>query len=162
MKIFHYSFFSKLLYWYVNYIVSVFLLVHLGYLISLSKGYGFVFPAIIYGVIIYLLNRNYIKRYSLFPRIIELNNEKITARSFLKGNDKEIRISEIYSITGNIFAGNMTKPLIIKSENGEFEIGIHSGIKNYDELIKILLSNVRTDLYKELLDKLNNKKASKK
>lgn len=160
MKSFFYSSWHKIIYWFANYIVTFLLFLHSIYLLLFESIEKTIYLVVIYFIIIYLINRNYFNRYHLFPTIIETDNEFIIAKKYWKGKDRKILIKDIENITGNVFDFNPNKPLYIKIKDSEEHIGIYSGIKDFENLFKIILSNINANLYKSLIDKLTNKKAS--
>jgi hypothetical protein len=159
MKSFFYSSWHKIIYWFANYIVTFLLFLHSIYLLFFENIEKTIYFFVIYSIIIYLINRNYFKRYRLFPTIIETDNEFLIAKRYWKGENRKILIKDIENITGNVFDFNPNKPLYIKIANSEEVIGIYSGIKDFENLFKIILSNINASLYKELIDKLTRKKA---
>lgn len=69
-------------------------------------------------------------------------------------NNRKVKIkhSEIIEISGGIFAGRSYTPLYIQTENEK--IGISPHLKNYNELLKIILTNVTKEVYMKLLSKV--------
>ena len=159
MTSFFYTTWHKLIYWFANFIITFLLLIHSIYLLIFENLNRAIYLYAIYIIVVYLINRNYFKRYKLFPTIIETDNEFLIAKRFWNGKDRKILIRDIKSITGNVFDFNPNKPLYIKTESDEEIIGIHSGLKDFEKLFKIILSNINSSLYKELIEKLTNKKA---
>ncbi|MBK7105765.1 MAG: hypothetical protein IPH62_10820 [Ignavibacteriae bacterium] len=93
--------------------------------------------------------------YKTFPFKIEINNEEMICSDFVLNNRKvTIKHSDIMDITGGIFSGRTYKPLQVITN--ETKIGISPHLKNYNELLKIILTNVTKKLYLKLLDDIKS------
>lgn len=159
MEKYNYSLFQKILYWHSNIIISLVLLVHLAVvLLSMNPGIKIVFPVIIYSIIIYLINRAFIRRYKLFPSEVIIENNKVKFEKFIRNSDTEIYIDEIDNIEGNIFARSAVKPLYIEVKKKNLRVGIFPSIDNFDILLRKLLENIKQPLYDELIEKLKKTK----
>jgi hypothetical protein len=152
MKTFLYSFLPRFIYKYGIVPANLILLFYLlGSALGLRNDWLFIFPLLISVVMLYALNKFYLKIFKSFPFRIDVDNEKIVCSGFVKNNRKiEIQHSEITKITGSIFSGRTYLPLYIFTENSN--IGISPHIKGYNELLKIILTNVKKELYEALLD----------
>jgi hypothetical protein len=114
----------------------------------------YVFPFLLNLFIIIAMNRYYLKSYKLFPFKIEINNEKmICSDYFNKSKVHEIRIADIDLIEGGILSGNQSKPIMIHDSVNDVMVGISVHIKNYNKLVTIILSNVKKDVYDNVLSK---------
>jgi len=163
MKTYKYSLFSKLIYRYGNIPVTILLLIYLAIsIIGLFSYWYYIFFTLINLLLLFSLNRYYIKTYKLFPFEITADNEKITCTNFLLSNRKiELRIEDIDKLTGGIFSDYPTRPVYIHDSKQNITIGIYTNVGKFSELLKIILQNIREDLYKDLLGKigaLRNKK----
>lgn len=154
MQLFKYSFLVRFIYRYANIPASLILLFYLfasGF--GLTTDWKFIFPLIITIILIYVLNKFYIKIYKNFPFRIEIDNSKMICSDFVINNRKiEILHSDITEIKGGIFSGRVYMPLFIKTEKAN--IGISPHIKNYNKLLTIILTNIQKELYTSLLEEI--------
>lgn len=156
MVTFKYTFFSRIFYRYSVIPVNLLLLFYIFIsLISISSDWKLVFPLLIKIILLYIFNRFYFKMYKTFPFKIEINNEEMICSDFVLNNRKvTIKHSDIMDITGGIFSGRTYKPLQVITN--ETKIGISPHLKNYNELLKIILTNVTKKLYLKLLDDIKS------
>ena len=164
MVIFQYSLISKFIFRYANIPLTIFLLLYLvsSFLYMFQKWY-FVFPFLLNLLIIIALNRYYLRSYKLFPYKIEINNEKMICSDYLKKSKvHEILLRDIDSIEGGSLSGTPAKPIYINSYSNNVVIGISTHMKNYNKLITIILSNVKQEVYNEVLDKASEISESNK
>ena len=152
MQIFKYSFFVKFIYKYANIPASIILLFYLlASVLAIETDWKFIFPLIITIILIYVLNRFYLKIYKTFPFSIEVDNSKMICSDFVIRNRKvEIKHSDIIKIKGGIFSGRAYMPLYVTT-NSQY-IGISPHIKDYNKLLTIILTNISKELYASLLD----------
>jgi uncharacterized protein YegP (UPF0339 family) len=152
MITFRYTFLPRLLYRYSVIPVNLLLLFYLFVsILVIERDWKFIFPLLINVIILYILNRFYLKMYKSFPFQIKANNEEIICSDFVfKKKSFAIRHIDIVEIKGGIFSGRMFAPLYISTK--DITIGISQHIKNYNELLKIILSNIPSKLYVELLE----------
>ncbi len=152
MKTFKYKTISKLFYKYGVIPANLILLFYLiGSIIGFTGNWLFVIPLFISGIMIYVLNKFYIKIYKSFPFKIDINNEKLICSDFMiKNKVVEIQHSEITKISGSIFSGRTYLPLNITTKDEE--IGISPHIKDYNDLLKVILTNIPKELYESLLN----------
>lgn len=168
MQLFKYSFIVKIIYRYANIPVSLILFFYL-----LASGFGittdwkFIFPLVITIILIYVLNKFYIKIYKTFPFKIEIDNSKMICSDFIiKNRNLEILHSDINEIKGGIFSGRVYMPLYIRTDKAT--VGISPHIKDYNKLLTLILTNIPKDLYTSLLEEIkkiaidNTPKANKK
>ena len=152
MKTFKYSFIARLVYRYANIPANLILLFYLLIsILNISRDWKFIFPLVITIILIYVLNRFYIRIYRTFPFRIEINNSKMICSDFVIGNRIiEIQHSDVVKIGGGIFSGRAYMPLYITTEN--LTIGISPHLKDYNKLLTIILTNVPKELYTSLLE----------
>ncbi len=157
MKPYKYSFFSKLIYRYGNIPVTILLLIYLAIsIIGLFSYWYYIFFTLINLTLLFSLNKYYIKTYKLFPFAISADNEKIICTNFLFSKRKiELRIEDIDKLTGGIFSGYPTRPVYIHDLKQNITIGLYANVGKFPELLKIILQNVKDDLYKDLVGKIN-------
>ncbi|MFA8342106.1 MAG: hypothetical protein ACEPO8_03955 [Rhodothermaceae bacterium] len=152
-----------LLYKYGNFPVTLLLVIHAVYiLLGIAQNTFMIFPLLIYIILLYLVNRHYLKTYKMFPFTIDIDNEKMICSDFMMGEKVEIMLSKISKIEGSIFGGNPVKPLYVFDEENGTKIGIYSSMKDFDKLLTIILSNVKKELYEELVEKVKAPKAKRK
>lgn len=156
MTTFRYSFFSRFIYRYSNFIATLLLLFHA--LVSLSAlwiDWVNVIPLAINLVILYLLNRFFFNVYKYFPFKIEINNEKIICSDFfIRDRTIEIKLSEIDKIEGGVFSTKPTTPLYIYVSDKNIKLGFLQHITNFNKLLTVILSNINSKLYHELMDRI--------
>lgn len=164
MKTFTYSAFAKLFYRYANIPITLLLLLSLlTALGGLYTSWIYIFPTVIDLIIIYVINRYYIKSYKRFPYKIEADNEKIICTDYFFSREQiELDHSSITKITGGIFSGNIARPVYLHDENNNIVIGFNNHLKNYDKLLTIILSNIKQELYDDLLTKTKETRISKR
>ncbi|PID63098.1 MAG: hypothetical protein CR986_00525 [Ignavibacteriae bacterium] len=167
MQIFKYSFLPKLIYRYANIPANIILLFYMiASILAVINNWKFIFPLMITLILLYVLNRFYIRMYKTFPFKIEADNEKMICSDFvINKRTVEIKHEDILKITGGIFSGRPYMPLYIETENEK--LGISPHIKNYNKLLTIILSNIPKELYTSLLNSIkeiaiNNKLKDKK
>lgn len=153
MVTFKYSLISKIIYRYANIPATLFLSL---YLISsfayIFQEWYYVFPFILNLMIIIILNRYYFRSYKLIPYKIEINNEKmICSDYFNKSTLHEISLNDIDVIEGGSLSGTPAKPIIIHTEKNDLLIGISPHMKDHNKLVTIILSNVKQEVYNDVL-----------
>jgi len=158
MKEFKYPLLAKLIYRYANIPLSLFLIIYIFLtLAAVLNDWVYVFPLVINLIIIYILNRYYFKMYRLFPYIIKADNEKIICNDFMyKNRTVEIRMADITKVTGGIFNGSPVKPIYIYDGKNNITIGFNQHLRDYNKFLTILLSNVKQELYDDLLKKVKD------
>jgi hypothetical protein len=70
----------------------------------------------------------------------------------IKDRTERIKIIDIDKIEGGIFSGRNYAPLYIEW-NGN-RIGISPHMKDFNKLLTIILSNIKKELYEELLESI--------
>lgn len=164
MQTFKYRFFAKLIYRYGNIPATLLLLIQLYISITvIPRDWVFIFPVLLSLGMLYFLNKVYIKMYKTFPHIIEADNTKMICSDFLIRDRKiEIKMTDIDEITGGMFSGNILRPVYLKSRSTGIVIGLSPHIKNYKLLLKLILSNIRNELYNELLMRIQELNSERK
>ena len=157
MTLYKYSFFMKLLYRYANIPITLVLIIYLIESLVQIPGHWFaVFFAFVNLVLIYALNKYYLKTYRFFPFKIYINNEKMVCENFMMSKKKiEIKHSEIKKINGGIFSGLPTRPIYLYDSKGNLLVGFYTHNEKYRTLLKTILKNVSEELYQELLAKMS-------
>jgi hypothetical protein len=123
----------------------------------------YIIPAVVDVIIIYVINRYYIKSYKRFPYRIEADNQKIICTDYFFSNKKiELDHNSITKITGGIFSGNIARPIYLHDENNNITIGFNSHLKDYDKLLTIILSNIKKELYDDLLTRARDSQVLKR
>lgn len=112
----------------------------------------FVFPFLLNLIIIITMNRFYFRSYKLFPYKIDINNEKmICSDYFNKSKVHEILLSDIDLVEGGSISGTPAKPIYIHDSNNNIIVGISPHMKNHNKLVTIILSNVKKEVYDDVL-----------
>ena len=153
MITFKYSLFSKIIFRYANIPATLFLLLYLvsSFLYIFQEWY-YIFPFLLNLIIIIIMNRYYLRSYKLFPYKVEINNEKmICSDYFYKSKHHEINLSDIDLIEGGSLSGTPAKPIYIHTEKEDLLIGLSPHMKNHNKLVTIILSNVRQEVYDDVL-----------
>jgi len=154
MKTFKYGIIAKIIYRYANIPANLILLFYLlASAIGISADWKFVFPLLINIILIYVLNRFYYKIYKTFPFKIEVDNEKMICSDFVINNRIiELNHSSIKNIKGGIFSGRNYSTLYIYTET--LSIGISPDMKDLNKFLTVVLTNIRKELYEELLESI--------
>ncbi len=153
MITFKYSLISKIIYRYANIPATIFLLL---YLVSsftyMFKEWYYFFPFMLNLLIIIILNRYYFRSYNLFPFRIDINTEKMICSDYFKRKKiVEINLQDIDLIEGGSLYGTPGKPILVHDAVNDSVIGISPHMKNHNKLITIILSNVKEDVYNDVL-----------
>ena len=153
MVTFKYSFLSKIIYRYANIPATIFLSLYLiSSLLYIAKEWYYVFPFLLNLTIIIVMNRYYFRSYKLFPYKIEINTERMICSDFFNKNRIiEINLKDIDFIEGGSLSGTPAKPIILHDGVNDIVIGISTHMKNHNKLITIILSNVKQEVYDDVL-----------
>jgi len=156
MKTFTYPFMAKLVYRYANIPVSLLLIFHLFFLlVGSSYDWKLLLPAMINIIILYILNRFYLKMYKQFPYKIQIDkNEMICSNYFFSNKILRIPLDKIVNIDGGIFTGNPTKPIYISDEDGNI-IDVNQHLKNFNIFLATILSLIKKEVYEASLNQIN-------
>jgi len=156
MKEFTYSFLAKIIYRYANIPVSFLLIFYVFIsLIGMRENWLYVFPAFINLIMLYAINRYYFRMYKQFPYKIKIDNEKIICSDFMnRSRVVEINLIEVDQIKGGIFSGSPVRPIYIHDGRNDITIAINQHLKDYNKFLTVVLSNIKQDLYNELLEKI--------
>ena len=154
MKTFKYNFFAKIIYRYAIIPVNLILIIYLIFsALGISQDWKYVFPLLLNIILIYVLNKFYMKMYKTFPFEIKIDNEKMICTNFVINNRiEEIKHSEIEEIKGGIFSGRAYMPLYIGTS--KTKLGISPHITDYNKLLTKILTNIPKDLYESLLESI--------
>ena len=157
MKTFKLSIFAKIIYRYAHIPVLVVLLFYIIIsLIGLKEDLNNLFPILINIILFYLVNKFYLKSYKLYPLEIDIDNEKIVFKKFrIKGDSLTVRMSDIKDVEGSVFSKKISAPLLITDSKTNITVGIPQQMKGFNEILKIILSNVDEPLYESLLKKMS-------
>jgi hypothetical protein len=156
MKKYTYSLFAKLVYGYANIPLSLLLFFYLLFSVAMIRQHWFyILSAIMHALLLYVLNRFYLKSYKQFPYTIIVDNEKMICKNFFLSNKEVvIKFSEIDEIRGGIFSGNMARPIYIHDGKNDVTIGIRQHLKGFNAVLTSVLSNIEQKLYNELIEKI--------
>ena len=154
MQKFQYPWYAKVLYRWANIPLTILLIIHWGAsLIAILDNWIFVFPLVINTLVIYLLNRFFLRAWKQFPFSFEMDNEKMILSDFMnKEKVIEIKHSEIDKIYGGVLTGQPTRPVYFEVTKRNLKIGLFHHVKGMSKILTIVLSNVPKELYKELLN----------
>lgn len=157
MKTFKLSFFAKIIYRYAHIPLVLVLLFYIVIsLIGVNKDLNNLFPLLINFILLFLINKFYLKSYRLYPLEIDIDNEKIVFRKFrIKGDSLTVRISDIKDVEGSVFGTKISAPLLITDSKTNRTVGIPQQMNGFNEILKIVLSNVNEPLYESLLKKMS-------
>lgn len=157
MKVFRYPFIARFIYHYSNIPISILLLTYLIYSLNAAiYNWIYIFPAIINMVLLLLLNRFYFRIYKKFPAKIQIENNEMVCRSFPFSNKiVHLKYENIDDINGGIFSGMYEKPIYLYDSKNKITIVFSSHIKNYNDLLRTILSNIRKEVYENALRKFN-------
>ncbi len=156
MEKFTYSFPARIIYRFGNLIATPLLSVHLLFsFYMMFEIWYYVFPGLINLLVIYVINRYYIKTYRTFPFTIETDNEKIICKDFFTGNKTVvIKYEDISELRGGLFSGYPTRPVYFTDGKQNITIGFYSHVGNFQKLLTVILKNIPQPLYNKTLDGL--------
>ena len=98
------------------------------------------------------MNRCFFRSYKLFPFKIEINNEKmICSDYFNKSKEQEIYLNDIDLIEGGSLSGTPAKPIYLHTKTDDLIVGISPHMKDHNKLVTIILSNVKQEVYDNVL-----------
>lgn len=154
MKTYKYNFWVKTILRYANIPVNIILIIYTYFsVISILNDWRFVIALLINLILIFFLNRFYFRIYKYFPFRISVSDKELYCSNFMF-NNKEINFKfiDIENINGGIFSGRPFMPLYISL--GKNKIGISPHIKDYNKLLTTILTNIKKELYENLLDQM--------
>jgi hypothetical protein len=123
---------------------------------GMVENWKYVFPLFVHIILLFVLNRFYFRVYKYYPFQILADNEKMICKDFMNRRKiLKINYSEIISIKGGVFSGNSMRPVYIETSSGQL-IGINQHIKNFNQLLTIILSNIPKELYSALLKSMKD------
>jgi hypothetical protein len=115
----------------------------------------YIFPFAIHLLLLYVTLRFYKKVRKYFPFKIEMDTENIICSEFLGRKDTiSFKLSDVDEIKGGIFSGNNGRPIYIISSSQNIQIGVYRHIIDFNDFLKLILSNVSQDLYNSLMKKM--------
>jgi hypothetical protein len=156
MNKFSYSPLSKFYYRYANLALSFILLTYLVVLLlDVGSNTYLIFPALLNLLIVYVVNKYYIRTYRNLPFLITVDEEKIAASDFMFSKQAvEIKFSDIDGISGGVFGFNPKGLIYIHNGEQNRSINIHPSMIDADTLLKLILSRVNKELRDETVKKL--------
>ena len=160
MQKFEYSFLYKLFYRFGNIPVTLLLVMYLFVAATnLDKSLINMLPLVISALLIFFLNRHYLKLYKILPYKIEADNERLICSNFLFSK-KEIVIyhKDISTLTGGVFEGRISGIMKLTDDKNNLSIGFFNSIKNAHGLQTIILSRVPRNVYDEVVKKLKQRR----
>ena len=148
----------RIIYRYGNIIATLLLSVHFIFsIIVMFHIWYYVFPALINGGIIYVINRYFFKTYRQFPFTVQADNEKIICTDyFFSKKEIVIRMENIDSVKGGLFSGYPTRPVYIHDSENDITIGIYSHVGKFQKLLTKILQNIPQYVYNDLMDKMRS------
>ena len=159
MNTYKYSFVSRFMYRYSNFIATILLLFHA--LVSFSAlwiNLVNIIPLILNLIVLYLLNRFFFRVYKYFPFKIDIDNEKmICSDFFFKDRKVEIKLIDIDGIEGGIFSKRATSPVYVYNSKDNIKIGLFQHMNDFNKVLTVILSNIKGDLYKKLMDDIKER-----
>jgi hypothetical protein len=159
---FEYRFGYKLIYSFGSLIINLLLIM---YLIPALMTYEGKFLQVLYVFtllfFLFFFNRYYFNLYKIMPYKIEADEEKIVCSHFMFGSKiHTIRFDEVDKLSGGIFDGKATGLMKVHNRKEGITIGFFHKINDARTLETLILSKVSKQLYDEVIDKFNIKKAS--
>jgi hypothetical protein len=156
MTIYKYSIFAKIVYRYANIAITIFLLFYvIASLMMAFQKWTYIFVSLVNLLIIFYLNRYYIRSYRIFPFKIVADSQKlICSNFFLSKKSIEIEIQNIDRISGGFFTGWPTRPIYLHDCKKNVTIGFYVHTGSFKKLLKTILENIPQNLYEELLSGL--------
>ena len=117
------------------------------------------FPLLINLVIIYLLNRHYLKLYKILPYKIESDDERIIcSKYFLSKKEAIIYYNDISLLSGGIFENKISGLMKVCDGKNNVCVGFYQRLNNSSKLATIILSKVNRELYDTVLEKIKSGK----
>ena len=151
MKKYSYPVIAQIIYRYANLFIPFVLLTQIFvFILSPHKNWNYLYFVAINLILLYVVNRFYFKNYRYFPYSIEIDDEKIVCTNFvIKNRVVEIKLNEIDNLTGGVFSQRPSTPIYIHFK-GE-QIGVNPHLKDYNKFLTTVLSNVKQEVYNNLL-----------
>ena len=127
-------------------------------IMNYKSGLFYLAPAIIVGLLIYLLNKKYTQIYKTVPFTITIEEDKLIGSDFLF-SDKKIVISfkNIDKLEGGIFERKLTGFMKCYDSKENVWMAFHSKIKKSNVLQTLILSKIREEVYNEVIEKIGLK-----
>ena len=107
-------------------------------------------------IIIFFVNKFFLRLYRILPFVIEVDEQKITFSQFIRKDKKIIlHFSEIEKLEGGIFYGKSKG--LMQIEGGKTTIGFFHHLTNANIFITTLLQNVPLEVYKKVEIKIHSR-----
>ena len=153
-----------LLYKYGNIAVTVLLVFYTApILFYVDQNYILIIPIVISLLLIYFVNRQYFTLYKIIPYRINADDEKLVcSKYFLSKKDVTIYYEDITSLKGGMFENKISGVMKVHDGKNSVTLGFYTKLNNSSRLVTIILRKVKKEIYDEVLDRLTEKKKSKK
>ena len=160
MQTLKYSLFAKFIYRYGNLPLDIILFFYMiSAAISLNKSLIFLLPLTITALLLFFLNRHYIKMYKLMPYKISFDDEKMICENFLFSRRKvTIYFKDIKSLSGGIFEGQISGMMKVCDGKTNVCVGFYNKLKNAKVLQTQILGKVNRSVYDDVVEKVGLKK----
>ncbi len=160
MQKFEYSFIYKLFYRFGNIPVTLLLAVYLILAaVNLDKSLINLFPFAVSALLIFFLNRQYLKMYKILPYRIEADNDKLVCSDFLFSQKKIVIFhKDISTLSGGVFDGKITGIMKVIDGKNNVSVGFYNSIKNVRGLQTLILSKVQRSVYDDVIARLKKKR----
>jgi hypothetical protein len=157
---FTYPFFLKFIYRFGNIVVTLMLIAYLiPIILYIDQNIILLVPVLIALLAVYFLNKHFILLYKILPFTIEADNEKMICKNFIFSK-KELIIyyKDIQSLTGGIFENKFSGLMKVCDGKNSVCIGFYQKLINSNRLVTLILSNVKRELYDEVIENLTKQK----
>ena len=158
-KVFRYPFLAQIIYKHAFYPLILLFGLQLGYSLYLvGASWANLIPATISLIILIVIFKYYSNISKNIPFKIELKENKLTCSEF--GYSKKeviLPLDEISGVEGGIFSGKATRPVYIFSEKNDVMIGVLPHLKDYNNFISLILQSVDKEMFKNLVQGINDK-----
>ncbi len=161
---FTYPLLFGLLYKYGNIAVTLLLVSYTSpILFYVDQNYILIIPIVISLLLVYFVNRQYFTLYKIIPYRINADDEKLVCSNyFFSKKDVTIYYEDITSLKGGMFENKISGVMKVHDGKNSVTLGFYTKLNNSSRLVTIILSKVKKELYDEVLDRLTEKKKSKK
>ncbi|MBV6421116.1 MAG: hypothetical protein DAHOPDDO_02385 [Ignavibacteriaceae bacterium] len=155
-QVFTYPFLFRIVFRYGNLIVTPIVILYSVALITfLKEEIIFTVPLVINLLIIYFLNKHFMKLKKILPYKIEVDEQKVICSDFFLSR-KEIvfHYEDIKSLSGGIFENKLTGIMKVCAENKNLCFGFYQRLNKSAKLATILISKVNRPLYDQVLQRI--------
>jgi len=112
-------------------------------------------------IMIFFLNRYFIRLNRITPYTIYVNNDSITGKDFFLSSEViSIKIADITDLRGGVFEGKSRGMMRITA--GEKEMVFYHSLPNADKFEAYLISKVNREIYDRVVKLLKERQALKK